>query len=344
MKRLYRLAVLAFSLCLVPGLLGADGAGAGTTMQPVKNEPIFRPGAPWLDTDGQQIDCHGGGILYENNTFYWFGELRGARGQLPAVSVFSSKDLYHWKNDGAALTRSADTNSDFTRGCVVERPKVLRNPQSGKYVMWFHLELRGRGYSAARAAVAVSDTVTGPYRFLTSFQPNGNMSRDMNLYLDDDGKAYQIYSARDNYDLRICRLSDDFLSATTNDVMISSDHREAPALFKYLGKYYLITSACTGWTPNAANYYTADHIMGPWTKHPNPCRGPNAETTFDGQSTFVLPMTGKPGAFIFMADRWIPRDLKSSGHIWLPVKIKGEDLTIEWQDEWNLNWFDDKTK
>jgi beta-galactosidase len=313
-------------------------------MQPVKNEPIFRPGAPWLDTDGQQIDCHGGGILYENNTFYWFGELRGARGQLPAVSVFSSKDLYHWKNDGAALTRSADTNSDFTRGCVVERPKVLRNPQSGKYVMWFHLELRGRGYSAARAAVAVSDTVTGPYRFLTSFQPNGNMSRDMNLYLDDDGKAYQIYSARDNYDLRICRLSDDFLSATTNDVMISSDHREAPALFKYLGKYYLITSACTGWTPNAANYYTADHIMGPWTKHPNPCRGPNAETTFDGQSTFVLPMTGKPGAFIFMADRWIPRDLKSSGHIWLPVKIKGEDLTIEWQDEWNLNWFDDKTK
>ena len=205
--------------------------------------------------------------------------------------------------------------------------------------MWFHLELRGRGYAAARAAVAVSDTVTGPYQFLKSFRPNGNMSRDMTLYQDEDGQAYQIYSSRDNYDLRICRLSDDFLSATTNDLLIASDHREAPALFKYLGKYYLITSACTGWTPNPANYYTADHILGPWTAHPNPCRGPNAETTFDGQSAFVLPVSGRPGAFIFMADLWKPRNLPGSTYVWLPIQIKADDLIIEWRDAWNLNSF-----
>jgi beta-galactosidase len=325
-------SVLLLILILVPGFL------QGASEHSITNEPMFRPGMPWLDTDGQHINCHGGGILHENNTYYWFGELRGTHGDLSAVSVYSSKDLYHWKNEGAALSRSVDTNSDFTRGCVVERPKVLRNPQSGKYVMWFHLELRGQGYNAARAAVAVSDTVTGPYRFLKSFRPNNNMSRDMTLFVDDDGKAYQIYSARDNYDLRICRLSDDYLSATTNDAMISSDHREAPALFQHLRKYYLITSACTGWTPNEANYYTADHIMGPWTKHPNPCRGPHAETTFDGQSAFVLPLPGK-GAFIFMADRWMPRDLKNSGHIWLPITTEGEKITIDWRDEWDLNWF-----
>jgi len=344
MKHLYRLGILALILCPASVLLGADGVTVNAVVKPVKDELMFRPGVPWLDTDGQHINCHGGGILYETNTFYWFGELRGSRGQLPAVSVFSSKDLYHWKNEGAALTRLEDTNSVLARGCVVERPKVLRHPRSGQYVMWFHLELRGQGYNAARAGVAVSDTVTGPYRYLTSFRPNDNMSRDMNLYLDNDGKAYQIYAARDNYDLRICQLSEDFLSATTNDVLIASDHREAPALFKHLGKYYLITSGCTGWTPNAANYYTADHIMGPWTKHSDPCRGPGAEKTFDSQSTFVLPVPGQPGAFIFMADRWNPRDLKNSGHIWLPVKIKGENLTIEWQDAWSLNWFGDKTK
>jgi len=222
----------------------------------------------------------------------------------------------------------------------VERPKVLHNPKTGKYVMWFHLELAGRGYNAARVAVAVSDTVTGPYQYVSSFRPNGNMSRDMNLYLDDDGQAYEIYAARDNYDMRICRLGGDFLSATTNDVLIAGDHREGPAPFKYHGRYYLITSACTGFAPNAANYYTADSIMGPWTAHPNPCVGPQAETTFDGQSTAVLPVPGKPGAFIFMADRWVPRDLKNSGHLWLPIQIKGDQLTITWQDEWNLGWFD----
>ena len=31
--------------------------------------------------------------------------------------------------------------------------------------MWFHLELRGKGYKAARAGLAISDKVTGPYTF-----------------------------------------------------------------------------------------------------------------------------------------------------------------------------------
>lgn len=336
------LSLLGFDFPAVLHTAAADGQASAPS---AANPPMFRPGAPWPDTEGVHIDAHGGNILYESNTFFWFGELQGAgRRALPAVSVFISKDLYHWKNGGAVLSRSADTNSDFSIGCKVERPKVLRNPRTGKYVMWLHLELRGQGYNAARAAVAISDTVTGPYHYLTSFRPNGNMSRDMNLYLDDDGRAYEIYAARDNYDLRICQLSDDFLSPSTNDVLIASDHREAPAPFKHQGRYYLITSACTGFRPNAANYYTADRIMGPWAAHPNPCVGPKAETTFDGQSTYVLPVPGKPGAFILMADRWIPRDLKNSGHIWLPIQLKAGQLTIPWLDEWDLSWFDKKSQ
>ncbi len=334
MNKLLLRIILLTSLCFVPGAFRV--AATETTA------PNFRPGAPWPDTDGVHIDAHGGAILYENHTFYWFGELhKGGRRRLPVVSVYTSTDLYHWKNGGAVLTRSTDTNSDFRVGCIVERPKVLHNLKTGKYVMWLHLEFAGRGYDAARVAVAVSDTVTGPYQYVNNFRPNGNMSRDMNLFLDEDGKAYEIYAARDNYDMRICQLSDDFLSATTNDVLIASDHREGPAPFKYHGRYYLITSACTGFTPNEANYYTADRLMGPWTAHSNPCVGPKAETTFDGQSTFVLPVPGKPGAFIFMADLWKPRDLKNSGHIWLPIRIRGDQLTITWQDQWNLSWFDE---
>ena len=102
----------------------------------------------------------------------------------------------------------------------------------------------------------------------------------------------------------------------------------------------MITSACTGFEPNAANYYTADTLLGPWTAHANPCVGPRAQITFGGQSTSVLPVPGKPGAFIFMADRWQASNLKNSGHIWLPIQIKGDQLTIPWKDKWNLSWFD----
>ena len=300
----------------------------------------FRPGETWPDSDGQHINAHGGGILYQNGIYYWFGKKRGGRPSSQGVSVYSSKDLYQWKNEGVALSTSQDNNSDIAAGCVIERPKVLHNAGTGTYVMWFHLELRGQGYNAARAGVATSGKVTGPYAFVKSFRPNNNMSRDMALFLDDDGKAYHIYAARDNYDMRICQLSDDFLSPTTNDVMVASDHREGPAMFKYRGKYFLITSACTGWTPNAANYYTADHPLGPWTSHPNPCAGTNFATTFGGQSAFVLALPAKPDAFIFMADRWNPRDLANSRHLWLPIEFKGGDMVIAWHDEWSLNWFE----
>ena len=56
--------------------------------------------------------------------------------------------------------------------------------------------------------------------------------------------------------------------------------------------------------PNAANYYTATNILGTWTRHPNPMRGPRADKTFGGQSTFVLALPDREGAFIFMADLW----------------------------------------
>lgn len=300
----------------------------------------FRTGAIWPDTEGAHINAHGGGILYEDGTYYWFGEKRGAW-RSEGINVYSSRDLYNWRYEGVALAPvEGDRDHDIARGCVMERPKVLRNEKTGKYVMWFHLELRGQGYRAARAAVAVSDTVTGPYRFLRSFRPNGNMSRDMTLFKDDDGTAYHIFASRDNHDMRVCQLSDDYLSPTHRDVVIHSDHREAPALFKHRGKYYLITSACTGWDPNEARLDTADSIWGPWSAQGNPTRGAKAETTFDSQSTFVLPAPGRAGAFIFMADRWNPRNLADSRYVWLPIELEDGEVVIEWLDEWDLSWFD----
>ncbi len=42
----------------------------------------------------------------------------------------------------------------------------------------------------------------------------GQMSRDMTLYVDEDGKAYHIYSSEENLTLQIAELSDDYLSHT----------------------------------------------------------------------------------------------------------------------------------
>jgi hypothetical protein len=112
--------------------------------------------------------------------------------------------------------------------------------------------------------------------------------------------------------------------------------REAPALFKSGGRYYLITSGCTGWEPNSAEYALASSPLGPWKVMGSPCTGQKGSTTFDSQGTFVLPVVGIPGGFIFMADRWQKENLSQSGYAWLPVRFNGEQIVIEWLDEWNL--------
>jgi len=283
---------------------------------------------------------------------------------------------------------SDDPASDIVKGCILERPKVIYNQKTGKYVMYFHLELKGMGYAAARTGVAVSDKVTGPYKFLKSLRPNagifpvnmteaqrtatitpedikgfspsekdsviadglyvrrdlktGQMSRDMTLYVDDDQKAYHIYSSEENKTLHIAELTDDYLDYTGKYYRIDpAGWNEAPSLFKKDGRYYMITSGCTGWNPNPARLLVADHICGPWKRLPdNPAIGADAETTFHSQSTFILPAPGRKEAFIFMADRWKPANAIDGRYVWLPIVFENGLPVLKWLDEWDLSVFD----
>ena len=310
----------------------------------------FVPGETRKDTDGNPINAHGGGFLYYNGTYYWYGEIKkGETWKVPnsnwenyrvnagGVSCYSSKNLHDWHYKGIALAaNTTDSSSDIHTSKVIERPKVIYNAATKKFVMWLHIDSQDYGY--ARAGVAVSDSPAGPFTYLRSERPNGNMARDMTIFVDDDGKAYHFYSSEENATMHICLLSDDYLSHTTQDKRILIDEkREAPAVFRYNNKYYLITSGCTGWAPNAASYAVADQIMGDWKMYDNPCSGKDAVNTFHAQSTYVLPVQGAANKFIFMADRWNKTDLEHSSYLWLPLTINKEGKpVIEWKKKWSL--------
>lgn len=348
----------------------------------------FRPGELWLDNNGTHINAHGGGVLLHDGVYYWFGEHKteGTAGNCANVGVhcYSSTDLYNWTDEGIALAVAEDAESEIVRGCVIERPKVIYNAKTGKFVMWFHLELKGRGYEAARAALAVSNSVTGPYEYVGSFRPNaghwpleaapsdkqpheaegtlegnaaaragvflrrdfegGQMARDMTLFVDGDQKAYLISSAEENFTLNISELTDDYQGFTGRWTRVfPGGHNEAPALFKRDGRYYMITSGCTGWAPNPARSAVADSIWGPWQELGDPSRGTDEENavTFWSQSTFVLPVQGKPDAFIFMADRWRPRNAIDGRYVWLPIEWEDGKPVLHWYGEWDLALLDE---
>lgn len=349
-----------------------------------KKNTEVRSGEIWPDNNGVHVNAHGGGVLYHEGKYYWFGEHKSEKtsAALVGVTCYSSTDLCNWTYEGVALPASDDPNSDITKGSVMERPKVIYNEKTGKFVMWFHLELKGKGYAAARAALAVSDTPAGPYEYVRSERINpgiypenmskkdrkakldpdkfekwwtpewfaavdkglfvqrdlegGQMSRDMTLYVDDDRKAYHIYSSEENLTLHIAELTDDYQGHTGRYIRIfSGGHNEAPAIFKKDGTYWMITSGCTGWDPNEARMFSAPSIWGPWAQHPNPCIGEDAHITFGGQSTYILPVHGKKDCFIFMADIWRPKHPIDARYIWLPILFdEGGKPYLQWKDSW----------
>ena len=142
-----------------------------------KPEGSFTPGELWPDNNGVHINAHGGGILHVGDTYYWFGEHKteGTAGNnaLVGVHCYSSKDLYNWKDEGIALSVVKDDPAhSIAEGCILERPKVIYNKKNNNYVMWFHLEPKGAGYSGALSGIAVSDQAAGPYKFLRAVRPN----------------------------------------------------------------------------------------------------------------------------------------------------------------------------
>ncbi len=274
----------------------------------------YTNGTPWLDTNGNPIQAHGGYIIKYGDYFYWYGENRQGDNY---VSCYRSKDFMNWEFRRNVLTKNSKTEatrvkSDLSltnengRKVNIERPKVLFNEKTKKFVMWAHYE-NGVDYSCAEACVATCDTPDGDFVYHGSFRPYGEMSRDCTLFADDDGKAYFITSSRDNRDTHIYRLSEDFLNCDKYCASLwPNEHREAPAVFKKDGEYFMLNSYCTGWRPNQGKYSRSTDMSDGWRD----LELFGDETTFGSQPAFVFPLEhdGKT-EYIYVGDRWCYKSL-----------------------------------
>jgi beta-xylosidase len=298
-------------------------AGAAQAQNNTKQTVIVN-GNDFKDIDGNIINAHGGCFLKVGKYYYWLGENRH-NGVL--VSCYRSTDLINWKFCSDLLSRSSCPE---LANANIERPKVLYNKRTKQYVMWMHMEEKGN-YSLANAAVATSPDIEKPFTFKKSFRPLGNMSRDCTLYEDEDGTAYFISTTRENRDVNIYELTPDYLDIKEKTATVFVDaQREAPAVMKHNGYYFIMSSLCTGWSPNQAKYAFATSMKGPWSELKNI----GSHTTFDTQPAFILPIKGKQTtSFLYAGDRWDAKHYFDSKYIFLPLSFPN-DTTME------LNWVD----
>lgn len=375
-------------------------------------------GTVWKDTNGKPIQAHGGQVQKltmpdGSQKWWWIGEDKTTGSHSNGISTYSSDDLFNWTFEGYAMrsvpSREAldtdpyftalygdltDAEKDYVYLCInkttsiIERPKMIYNEKTGKYIIWFHAdgptEESTSSYAAAAAGMAISDTPNGPFKFIRRsrlhqlpeeeyLEDNGQLdwyeepanrgfARDMNLFIDDDGTAYIIYSSEENRTMFISRLNDEYtdldvpqepVGLAKNGVdfvrLFPGAQREAPALFKYDGVYYMITSGATGWSPNPARYWKADEILGKWTDMGDPCIGDTDRKTFWTQSTNVIPVDPENGKFIYMGDRWgygkqndfSAAALADSRYVWLPVEFDARgNVSLQEHTDWDLSIFD----
>ncbi|WP_136054737.1 glycoside hydrolase [Microbacterium sp. K24] len=368
----------------------------------------FRPGQEWLDTDGEVIQAHGGQVVPSKDDdgrtiYYLYGEDRtNGYHSAPGVHVYSSYDLYNWEDRGVALRTLASTEDfddpyfealygDYSQeqkdavyrdlGTVpvegvtppiIERPKVIYNEKTGKWVMWAHMDgpsaTSSAQYAKANAGVAVADSPFGPFRYIDSYRLNSapadadpvnnapnnpGMARDMNLFVDDDGTGYIIYSSEENATMFISKLNEEYtdLATPADEAVLGVDYnrifvnqsRESPAIFQHDERYFLITSGTTGWSPNPAQWATSTDLMGAWTEMGDPFPWWAQSNSWNSQPSSVIPVDPDQGKYIYMGDRWNGgTDLKNAQMVWLPISMGegGDSLSVEVYDEWTLDQLD----
>lgn len=287
-------------------------------------------GIEWIDDDGKVVQAHGGNFLQVGNKWYLIGEDR-ARSWNPDVNLYSTEDFVHWHFEGKII-KNHETHPELGKSRMIERPKLMYNAKTKKYVVWCHWE--ARDYSASEAGVFESDNVAGPYTCVWTGRPLGTKSRDCNIFVDNDGEAYFISTTDENTNLGLFQLSPDYHNAVEKTVLCKGQRREAPAIAHIGDTYYMISSACTGWDPNQAKLATSKNIKEGWS----PLENIGDRIAYDTQASSILKVEGTEGTiYVYVGDRWMDPNLPQSKIIMLPIEWEDGKMVLNYYDSWQID-------
>ena len=311
-KYLTIIALLPLSLCL------SIAASAQTIVN----------GVPWYDQNKKPVSAHGANIIFDGGKYYLFGEYKtDSANVFTGFSCYSSDNLSDWHFEGIAFSQQKDGR--MGPGRVGERPKVLRCPKTGEYVMLMHTD--NLQYKDPCTCYATSRSITGPYEFQGPILYKGQPVKkwDIGSFMDDDERGYLLV-----HHGMIYRLAEDFHSLDSCLMNSVKGSGESPAMMKKDGIYYWMSSHTTSWERNDNMYWTATSLGGPWAYRGEFC--PVGSLTWNSQCSFLLPLDD--GRWMYMGDRWsFPRQHQAATYVWLPVEAKDGVLSIpEYMESWDV--------
>ena len=303
----------------------------------VAQTELIIPGGDWRDTDGKLIVATEGGIISVGDLYYMWGMNRSANNKtFVGIDLYSSPDLKNWTFVNQILKRTS--HPDLNNGAVVERAKLLHNTATGQFVMWMHFEGLN-AYSTAEVGYATCSSIGGDYTFHSHFRPMGIDSRDINVYQDDNGKAYLICTTEGNQSVSLFELNESYTGIVREVYRGSAGNDmecEGHAIIKSGGYYFWMMSWCTGWDFNDNHYFYSQSLAGPWLAGGN--IAVSTTHTYESQVGFAVTVKGSDATtFLYTGDRWSVPNYSMSRIVLLPVEISGTKLNVKWQDQYNIN-------
>lgn len=267
-----------------------------------------------LDTQGKRIEAHGGGVLRVGDTFFLYGEnkeksVEGADIWHWGVRAYASTDLVVWADQGYIIPPVLDDiSSPLHPTSQMDRPHILYNERTGKFVAW--LKIVGHDHIQS-FTIMTADEFLGPYTIeKIGYRPFGFSAGDFDLDIDESSGEAFIFFQKVHTHIVVAPLSDDYLAAVEPYRLelyreLPPAVREAPVHFTRNGKHYLFTSGTSHYRPNPTEVAIADDIMGEYrtlgTLHPHDA----SLTSYGTQISDVIQVPGTDFYFA-IGDRWLP--------------------------------------
>ncbi len=236
-------------------------------------------------------DCQ---ILKHKDIYYLTGTCPPfwpGQGENPGIKLYSSSDLVNWEFENYLLTRDQFDVDNWSRDRFWA-PEIhyINNKFYLIYTCWNEKNRFPRS-----CGMAVSDSITGPFKILSTDKPLVERGWDLTLFTDDKDvfcywtDGFHIYGQKidlENYQL----IKSPFVCIRNENAKWDSIGIEGPWLIKRDGLYYMFYSS---WTRGyEIGYATANSPKGLWTKAAN-------NPFFGAQNKDVckmnrLPFSGNP--------------------------------------------------
>jgi hypothetical protein len=355
-----RFSRYAYLLCALAGVGFAPAAGAWQDVLISNTAPRTEEvsGAVVGAQDGNLVEVppsQGGGFALIGMS-YGFCPFVACANQTDGACGFGMGAIHVWRS--ASLGQESWSAPVELLPAAVRplgiyfRPHLIWNAASSRWVLWVRwLDNAGSSLSDDNTTylTATALQLEGPYTVAqantTMFWPN---SADDNLFVDDDGSAYLVHTARSTgTKIVVERLTADYTeSAGATDpnarsALIGPGHTESPALFKVAARYYVSFGelCCYCVEGAAALVYVADAPLGPYTYLTNLRNAARAQQNF----VFAAPSVMR--GVLWSGNRWGSDPIHPSAPLFddslqfwslLDIGSDGNITAIAWQDALNI--------